>query len=54
VRLRHFLAKRTRRQTARNLRHPNNPQNLANKRCDREGEVPVWVKLAVDLGLKLD
>jgi hypothetical protein len=33
---------------------PNNPQNLADKRYDWEGEVPVWVKLAVGLGLNLD
>lgn len=33
---------------------PNKPKNLADTRKDWEGEVPVWIKLAVDLGIKLD
>lgn len=33
---------------------PNKPKNLADTRKDWEAEVPVWIKLAVDLGLKLD
>ncbi len=33
---------------------PNKPKNLAETRRDWERDVPVWVKLAVDLGLKLD
>jgi hypothetical protein len=33
---------------------PNKPKNLAGTRKDWEGEVPVWIKLAVDLGIKLD
>ena len=33
---------------------PNNPKNLAATRAEWERDVPVWVKLAVDLGLKLD
>jgi tripartite-type tricarboxylate transporter receptor subunit TctC len=33
---------------------PNKPKNLAETRKDWEGEVPVWIKLAVDLGIKLD
>jgi tripartite-type tricarboxylate transporter receptor subunit TctC len=33
---------------------PNKPKNLADTRRDWERDVPVWVKLAVDLGLKLD
>jgi tripartite-type tricarboxylate transporter receptor subunit TctC len=33
---------------------PNKPKNLAGTRADWEREVPVWVKLAVDLGIKLD
>ncbi len=33
---------------------PNKPKNLAQTRKDWEAEVPVWIKLAVDLGIKLD
>jgi tripartite-type tricarboxylate transporter receptor subunit TctC len=33
---------------------PNKPKNLTDMRRDWETEVPVWIKLAVDLGLKLD
>ena len=33
---------------------PNKPKNLADTRRDWERDVPVWVKLAVDLGIKLD
>ena len=33
---------------------PNKPKNLQDTRRDWERDVPVWVKLAVDLGLKLD
>lgn len=33
---------------------PNKPKNLAETRADWERNVPVWVKLAVDLGIKLD
>jgi tripartite-type tricarboxylate transporter receptor subunit TctC len=33
---------------------PNKPRNLAATRADWDRDVPVWVKLAVDLGLKLD
>lgn len=33
---------------------PNKPKNLADTRKDWEAEVPVWIKLAVDLGIKLD
>jgi tripartite-type tricarboxylate transporter receptor subunit TctC len=33
---------------------PNKPKNLADTRRDWENDVPVWIKLAVDLGLKLD
>ena len=33
---------------------PNMPKNLADTRKDWEAEVPVWIKLAVDLGIKLD
>jgi tripartite-type tricarboxylate transporter receptor subunit TctC len=33
---------------------PNKPKNLAGTRKDWETEVPVWIKLAVDLGIKLD
>lgn len=33
---------------------PNKPKNLADTRKDWEAEVPVWIKLAVDLGVKLD
>ena len=33
---------------------PNKPKDLAGTRRDWDTEVPVWIKLAVDLGLKLD
>jgi tripartite-type tricarboxylate transporter receptor subunit TctC len=33
---------------------PNKPKNLADTRADWERDVPVWIKLAVDLGIKLD
>ena len=33
---------------------PNKPKNLAETRADWARDVPVWVKLAVDLGIKLD
>jgi tripartite-type tricarboxylate transporter receptor subunit TctC len=33
---------------------PNKPKNLAETRADWERDVPVWIKLAVDLGIKLD
>ncbi|MBE7368965.1 Bug family tripartite tricarboxylate transporter substrate binding protein [Ramlibacter pallidus] len=33
---------------------PNKPRNLAETRKDWERDVPVWIKLAVDLGIKLD
>ena len=33
---------------------PNRPKNLQQTRQDWETEVPVWIKLAVDLGIKLD
>ncbi len=33
---------------------PNKPQNLASTRKQWEHDVPIWVKVAVDLGLKLD
>jgi tripartite-type tricarboxylate transporter receptor subunit TctC len=33
---------------------PNKPKNLADTRKDWERDVPVWIKLAVDLGIKLD
>jgi hypothetical protein len=33
---------------------PNKPKNLAETRKDWERDVPVWIKLAVDLGIKLD
>jgi tripartite-type tricarboxylate transporter receptor subunit TctC len=33
---------------------PNKPKDLAGTRADWEREVPVWVKLAVDLGIRLD
>jgi tripartite-type tricarboxylate transporter receptor subunit TctC len=37
-----------------NFAIPNKPKNLAATRADWERDVPVWVKLAVDLGVKLD
>ncbi|MFM7532592.1 MAG: Bug family tripartite tricarboxylate transporter substrate binding protein [Rubrivivax sp.] len=33
---------------------PNKPKNLLDTRADWERDVPVWIKLAVDLGIKLD
>ena len=33
---------------------PNKPKNLKDTREDWARDVPVWVKLAVDLGIKLD
>jgi tripartite-type tricarboxylate transporter receptor subunit TctC len=33
---------------------PNKPKNLKETRADWERDVPVWIKLAVDLGIKLD
>jgi tripartite-type tricarboxylate transporter receptor subunit TctC len=33
---------------------PNKPKNLTDTRRDWERDVPVWIKLAVDLGIKLD
>ena len=33
---------------------PNKPKNLAATRAEWDRDVPVWVKLAVDLGIKLD
>ena len=33
---------------------PNKPKNLADARADWARDVPVWIKLAVDLGIKLD
>lgn len=33
---------------------PNKPKNLADTRREWEEVVPVWIKLAVDLGIKLD
>jgi tripartite-type tricarboxylate transporter receptor subunit TctC len=33
---------------------PNKPKNLADTRREWERDVPVWIKLAVDLGIKLD
>ena len=33
---------------------PSKPKNLKDTRADWERDVPVWVKLAVDLGIKLD
>jgi tripartite-type tricarboxylate transporter receptor subunit TctC len=33
---------------------PNKPKSLAETRADWARDVPVWVKLAVDLGIKLD
>ncbi len=33
---------------------PNKPKNLQDTRRDWERDVPVWIKLAVDLGIKLD
>jgi tripartite-type tricarboxylate transporter receptor subunit TctC len=33
---------------------PNKPKNLKDTRAEWERDVPVWIKLAVDLGIKLD
>ena len=33
---------------------PNKPRNLQDTRADWARDVPVWIKLAVDLGIKLD
>ena len=33
---------------------PNKPRNLADTRRDWARDVPIWIKLAVDLGIKLD
>lgn len=33
---------------------PNKPKNLKDTRVEWERDVPVWIKLAVDLGVKLD
>ena len=33
---------------------PNKPKNLAATRADWERDVPVWIRVAVDLGIKLD
>ncbi len=33
---------------------PNKPKNLKETRADWERDVPMWIKLAVDLGIKLD
>lgn len=33
---------------------PNKPKNLADTRQDWARDVPIWIKLAVDLGIKLD
>ncbi len=37
-----------------NFAIPNKPKNLADTRADWARDVPVWIKLAVDLGIKLD
>lgn len=33
---------------------PNKPKNLEGTRADWARDVPMWIKLAVDLGIKLD
>lgn len=33
---------------------PNKPKNLSDTRLEWAQVVPVWIKLAVDLGIKLD
>jgi hypothetical protein len=33
---------------------PNKPQNLADTRKEWDRVVPIWIKIAVDLGIKLD
>jgi tripartite-type tricarboxylate transporter receptor subunit TctC len=37
-----------------NFAIPNKPKNLKDTRADWDRDVPVWIKLAVDLGIKLD
>jgi tripartite-type tricarboxylate transporter receptor subunit TctC len=37
-----------------NFAIPNQPKNLAETRRDWERDVPVWIKVAVDLGVRLD
>ncbi len=37
-----------------NFAIPNKPKNLAGTRADWARDVPVWIKLAVDLDIKLD
>ena len=37
-----------------NFAIPNKPKNLVETRQDWERDVPVWIKVAVDLGVKLD
>jgi tripartite-type tricarboxylate transporter receptor subunit TctC len=37
-----------------NFAIPNKPKNLADTRADWARDVPVWITLAVDLGIKLD
>jgi tripartite-type tricarboxylate transporter receptor subunit TctC len=37
-----------------NFAIPNKPKNLAETRKDWERDVPVWIKVAVDLGIRLD
>ncbi len=37
-----------------NFAIPNKPRTLAETRADWARDVPVWIKLAVDLGIKLD
>ena len=51
----HFtLAELTQSDAAIRLGIPNKPKNLADTRREWERDVPVWIKLAVDLGIKLD
>ena len=33
---------------------PNKPKNLADTRADWARDVPIWIKVAQDLGIKLD
>ena len=33
---------------------PNKPKNLADTRKEWDRDVPIWIKMAVDLGIKLD
>lgn len=37
-----------------NFAIPNKPKDLAGTRADWDRDVPVWIKVAVDLGIKLD